>query len=60
MSAINVLVFITTVIINDTKGIFGHTTKPESKRVSRKLEGVWKLKLSWRTGLWKVDIGQNG
>lgn len=35
----NVFDFIITVIIKYNKGIFGHTTKTEPKRGSRKLEG---------------------
>lgn len=40
-----VLVFAISVNIKSNKGIFGHTTKPESQRVSRKLEGCVKAEI---------------
>lgn len=59
MTAINVLVFIITIIINYTKGIFGHTTKPESKSF-QKVRGCVEAEIKLEDGLWKVDTGLNG
>lgn len=50
-SAIHILVFVISVNIKCNKGIFGHTTKPESKRASRKLEGCVEAEIKLDDGV---------
>lgn len=50
-STINILVFIIIVIIKYDKGTFGHTTKPESRTGSRKLEGCVEAEIKLDDGV---------